>query len=255
VPWHQQKHGDPFWRLYWFQADGARLHYGGETLPLPAGRLHLVPPGCVYTCISPVAQRHLFIHMELQPVPLAAQRDCFPAPFSLPPARLSDSAGQLDRLLHAGQCGDPLALSLQARGLAAGALGCAIAALPRARRHMLRNLLEGRDPIRPAVLAIAADPTYPWRIGDLAGRCGLSPRGFHAACRRSLGMSPSRYVQVERLRRAAAVLLTSTAGVEQIAFDCGFYDRAHFTRQFRRHFNTTPHAYRRAANLLIARPR
>jgi AraC-like DNA-binding protein len=252
-PWHRLDHGDPFWRLYWNEHDGALLQHTGGVLPLRADAIHLVPPGCIYHCVSPVAQRHLFVHLELQPLPLTVQEALFPEPFSLPAQGFHATAPLLAAVLRGQDAVDPLSLSLQGRGLAAAALGQAFALLEAGQQDQLRSLLDGRDPIQPALLAIADDPAQAWRMTDLAGRCRLSVRGFHDAFRRSLGMAPSRYLQIERLRHTAAILLASTASIEDIALDCGFHDRAHLTRQFRHHFHTTPHAYRRSANLLIAR--
>jgi transcriptional regulator GlxA family with amidase domain len=64
--------------------------------------------------------------------------------------------------------------------------------------------------------------------------------------RNSFGVSPHNYVMRTRLKRAKALMLSTSTPLGQIAADCGFVDQAHLSRLFRRHVGDTPGAWRRA---------
>lgn len=72
------------------------------------------------------------------------------------------------------------------------------------------------------------------RVAALAGEVGWSRRHFGELFRRELGLSPKQAVRVLRFERAT----TSLRGREQVdlaelAVDCGFYDQAHLTHEWR----------------------
>ncbi len=86
--------------------------------------------------------------------------------------------------------------------------------------------------------------TEPIRLTALAHRLGRSPAHLAHAFRAWLGCSPKAYLIARRLD-AAAWRLRHTAGtVESIAHGCGFADRPHFTRLFRRRFACSPLGWR-----------
>ena len=66
--------------------------------------------------------------------------------------------------------------------------------------------------------------------------------------RRVLGESPKQYVLRLRAEHAAMMLATTDRSLSHIAAECGYYDQAQFTRQFRAHIGTTPREYRRSTS-------
>lgn len=83
-------------------------------------------------------------------------------------------------------------------------------------------------------------------VAALALAVGLRPGHFSRAFKVSFGETPHRFVIRRRLLRAQHLLLTTTAGISQIAVEVGLTDQAHLTRLFRQFLNDTPHAWRRA---------
>lgn len=83
----------------------------------------------------------------------------------------------------------------------------------------------------------------------VARACGISPRYLSALLRRN--RTPfAELVWTKRLEAAARWLATSKAdeaSVSEIAYRVGFKSHAHFSRMFRRRFNTSPTQYRAAA--------
>lgn len=84
------------------------------------------------------------------------------------------------------------------------------------------------------------------RIGGVSAHCRLSPRRFGEVFREHVGMSPKRYVRLQRFRRvvahAHARRQVDWAGV---AADCGFHDQPHMAREFRAFSGMTPGEYLR----------
>jgi AraC-like DNA-binding protein len=67
---------------------------------------------------------------------------------------------------------------------------------------------------------------------------------------RTFGIAPHQYVVARRIDAARGRLLDGEP-IALVAAGIGFYDQAHFTRQFKRHVGTTPGRYldARAARL------
>lgn len=86
----------------------------------------------------------------------------------------------------------------------------------------------------------------PLQVRDVAAQVHLSERQaarlFAASTRESL----LAHLRRLRLERAADQLLACSATVTAIAADAGFYDRRHFSRNFREYFGVSPNEYREA---------
>lgn len=63
--------------------------------------------------------------------------------------------------------------------------------------------------------------------------------------RRSIGVSPIRFLKERRLQRAAGLLRDTEQSISRIAASCGFLDMSYFTRAFRQLYGVTPTSYRR----------
>jgi AraC family transcriptional regulator len=97
----------------------------------------------------------------------------------------------------------------------------------------------------PPWLAVARDYVHAhWQkrpgLAEIAGACGVHPASVVRAFRRHLRCSPGEYVRVLRLEHARKALARSSRPIAEIAVEAGFYDQAHFTTAFRRHFGMTP---------------
>jgi AraC family transcriptional regulator len=81
-------------------------------------------------------------------------------------------------------------------------------------------------------------------LARLAQLTGLSQAYFSRAFKASTGVSPYRWQLEERVRRAQALLLESSASLEEVAEATGFADAVHFGRTFRKQVGATPAAWR-----------
>ena len=82
-------------------------------------------------------------------------------------------------------------------------------------------------------------------LSELAALCGLSRSYFVRAFKQSTGMPPYRWLLMQRVRRAKALLRGTNMPIADIAVACGFADQSHLTRVFSKAFRISPAAWRR----------
>lgn len=87
-------------------------------------------------------------------------------------------------------------------------------------------------------------------LDALATRVGWSKFYLQRVFTSFTGETPKQYTQRLRLERAAAVLITSSKSVLEIALASGFASHEVFVRAFRRHLDCSPTQYRRATIMI-----
>jgi AraC-like DNA-binding protein len=75
-------------------------------------------------------------------------------------------------------------------------------------------------------------------VGVLAGELGWSRRHLAARFREDVGVSPKALARLLRFERAMELL--GERSLAEIAYECGYYDQAHFNRDFRAFAGATP---------------
>jgi len=75
---------------------------------------------------------------------------------------------------------------------------------------------------------------------------GVGAAHLARSFRRHLGLTPTAYLNRQRLRRAALELARGERPVLAIALDLGFASPSHFSRSFAQAFGQPPTVYRRA---------
>lgn len=93
--------------------------------------------------------------------------------------------------------------------------------------------------------AIASEPTL-LRVDDVLRRWPMQRRTLERLFDEEIGVSPKWVIQRYRLHEALA-RMTGDVPIDwaQFAQDLGYFDQAHFIRDFRSQVGVTPHAYRR----------
>jgi AraC family transcriptional regulator len=95
-----------------------------------------------------------------------------------------------------------------------------------------------------SVISYIEDHTQgPVSLGTLAGIANLSRFHFARMFKRSVGVSPMKYVEQNRIRKSQALIREARHSLSEIALAVGFADQSHFTRRFRLHSGCTPSNY------------
>lgn len=82
----------------------------------------------------------------------------------------------------------------------------------------------------------------------LAKRCAFSYSTYLRLFKKHSGMTPLEYQRSCQLKEATLLLHDTTETISSIAGKCGFYDSAHFIREFKKKYNLTPSEYRNRGN-------
>jgi AraC-like DNA-binding protein len=108
--------------------------------------------------------------------------------------------------------------------------------------RFLLSLPYEEDPVVARGLALieTGDGSAPF-VASMARELGLSERQLERRFLQRVGLTPKRYTALRRFERAVAAAST-TSSLTDVALDAGYYDQAHFNREFRRLTGATPGA-------------
>ena len=111
----------------------------------------------------------------------------------------------------------------------------------------LTRLLEANHPSSTtthAALMLFRHFACEQTIGEIAQRVNLSERQLERLFGKEVGLSPKQYARLIRLQRARHSLKQSTAlSLTDISHTLGYYDQAHFNREFKALIGITPGDY------------
>ncbi len=122
----------------------------------------------------------------------------------------------------------------------------------------LRERLPEPDPryelVRAAVADMLSSPPST-TVAELADRQAVSPRTLQRLFRDYVGVSPKWVLKRYRMHEAAErIAAGETDGGAELALDLGYFDQAHFIRDFTAQIGSSPGAYARACAAAAGRP-
>ncbi|HEY0015364.1 MAG TPA: helix-turn-helix domain-containing protein [Longimicrobium sp.] len=132
----------------------------------------------------------------------------------------------------------------QLHGMASFADQCAL--LMRWLTARLRPL-RGTDAVRHACALLRQSRTEDG-VGATAKALAVSPRHLRRLMDEHVGIGPAQYVRLARFIRAMHQVPAPGRTLTEIAHAAGYYDQAHFCREFRSFAGMTPQEYRDRAN-------
>ena len=80
-------------------------------------------------------------------------------------------------------------------------------------------------------------------LETLANKAGFSPVHYHNVFKASTGRTLHEYVEEQRIKKAANLLVTTNYTLAEIAYECGFSSQSYFSFAFKRKMNKTPRKY------------
>ncbi len=247
-------HGHDFFELAWVQNGKVRHHLPDQREDLQEGDLIFATPQHVHA-FQGRGEEALLVSVTLHPEIIADLGQRHPSlagrlfwSTAAQPRRLSRDSRQTAELNRA-------ALRLE-RGrrdtLAAEAF-----LLP-----LVAGLVEAEEPLPEAAplwlanaCAAARDPSV-FRDGaaGFARVAGRAHPHVSRSMRRFLDMSPSDWVNTQRMDYAARRLVGTSDSLSEIAAECGIPNLSHFHKLFRERHGETPLRYRRARQRDVVQP-
>jgi AraC-like DNA-binding protein len=104
------------------------------------------------------------------------------------------------------------------------------------------SLAMQRQPgVSAAMAAIEKDPSI--RMSDIRDHVGMAPKRLIATFRAEVGLSPKAYARVRRLQAALRLLSAGPLSGARVAAEVGYFDQAHFVRDFESFTGMTPTQY------------
>jgi AraC-like DNA-binding protein len=100
--------------------------------------------------------------------------------------------------------------------------------------------------VERALELLDGDPSRLWSVELLARAVGLSRPALARRFVQIVHLSPMRYLARSRMRVAADLLLSTDAGLAEIAARVGYQSEFAFGRAFKRHHGVSPGVYRHA---------
>ncbi len=91
-----------------------------------------------------------------------------------------------------------------------------------------------------ALKKIHRDYSAPMDVDGLATLVNMSPSAFHRAFKDVTASSPIQYIKKLRLDKARGLLAEGGFRVNEAATEVGYESATQFSREFKRHFGTTP---------------
>jgi transcriptional regulator GlxA family with amidase domain len=113
-----------------------------------------------------------------------------------------------------------------------------------------QHALEQKGGLSPSKLSRAKEllvetSSRDGRLAEIARKCGLSRQYFTKSFKAAVGVTPHRWLQQYRIKKAQDLLQNTSHRIADIAIECGFADQPHFTRVFVALTGATPAAWRR----------
>lgn len=94
-----------------------------------------------------------------------------------------------------------------------------------------------------AIDYIGENLTASLTLREVAAQVSFSPVYFHSVFRSATGMTLRDYVELQRIKKSTALLVTGEKTLTEIAYECGFSSQSYFSYAFKRRMKMTPRQY------------
>jgi AraC-like DNA-binding protein len=217
----------PYWKIYWNNSEGASIHLNDKHLSLSPEQITLIPPETPFSGELRKPTIHFYVHFltslkwkDHKPIQLSATKE---------------EQTYLKKLINTNVADVP---PWEIMNIATQRLnqlppdGWITSTTPSQR------ILE-------AIETINIRATNPPSMSELSNAAGMNPNAFIRRFKAETGSTPAHYALERKIDASCLLLHHSTQTIEEIASNCGFCDRFHFSRTFKRLRQITPAAFRK----------
>lgn len=229
--WNLRDMISPWWRCYLPVSRGGSIIYEDERIELLPGRAYMIPP---YTRFStemykPFCKAYSHFNFEYNTMGFSPGIYCF-----VPPEGLyadiqncienRNENANWDFWMHMTQLCITGLLNIPEEN---------IKALPSDPRLM------------KIVKLMRSNFSTPLPNSKLAKSVNMHENSFVRYFRMGIGSAPQKYYTMLRMEHATVLLVSSDLSIEEIAAQCGFWDRNHFSKVFSGFWNCPPAKFRK----------
>lgn len=109
--------------------------------------------------------------------------------------------------------------------------------------HELQKVLD--ENIQKAILYISENLSVSISLDKLAEISGYSLSRFKAKFKEEIGIPPSEYITLQKIKYAKKLLETTDMSITELAYELGFSSSNYFSSVFKKILNTTPQQYKK----------
>lgn len=113
------------------------------------------------------------------------------------------------------------------------------------KKRSLHKLIKKNNykAIENTINYIKENPAADLSLETIASKAGFSPIHFHNVFKASTGKTLREYVEEQRIKKAANMLITTDHTLSEIAYECGFSSQSYFSYAFKHKTGKTPRKY------------
>ena len=105
------------------------------------------------------------------------------------------------------------------------------------------NFTNNYSKVEKSLSYIKEHLTEDLSLDKVAKSVSFSPIHFHNTFKTAVGKTLRDYIEEQRIKKAANLLLTTNYSLTQIAYECGFSSQSYFSYVFKRRMKKTPREY------------
>jgi AraC-like DNA-binding protein len=256
--WECENMSFPFWRLYHSRLGGANVSFGGKTIHLSPEKIIVIPP---YTSFSTHLKGssgsesingvrikeeaeisfyrnqgltdQMFVHFNLGYPYDQIRQDVYEI-------SIDDITENLAREIEIDRLKEPNTICFQSNLKIVSLILFALQKFS----PTLWNNPETDSRILKAIQYIDKNLDKQLTNEKLSKMANLATNSFARLFRERMNNSVQQYIQQRRIDQAVILLHHSDFSIDEISSQCGFYDRHHFSRVFRKQTGIPPGSYR-----------
>ena len=220
--WRARNSLNPFWVLWYNTGAGCGCLSGDRIYELTGENLLLIPPYTRYSGMQKQVVSHYYIWFSAA------------APFDLPRREVLDLpvGGFRKQLAAAFAPGN-----LRQRTILYGLVTELLLGIPE--NFFRRESVAGHVKVVDEAIAFINRRNGNVSNAEIAAEVHLSPIRFSHLFKEEMAISPQRYCRQIRMYQAMQ-LLRDGMDIKSAAEACGFADRYHFSKEFKKHHNSPP---------------
>jgi AraC-like DNA-binding protein len=228
--WTSSRSFGNFWHLYWNSRAGASVFFAGKEYPFKSANVYLIPAHTLFSTRLRRPVDHFYVDFSINGHFKHLKYGVY-----------SMDAGYLKSRLPAFIQTKDFHLR---KNIIYSMLWHYLSEIPGDfYLQTEQEILDRR--IAQAIAIMEQSVQDPPNVQKLSKRVGMSATNFYLLFRKETNKTPMEFMMQLRMNRANSLLCHTDESIDEIAAQCGFADRYHFSKYFKKKAGMAPVEYRR----------